>query len=202
MINISKLVLIFDKIVLYLKMKIFKYEFFKKHNVTIGQGIKLSGIPLVNINSNGVLNIGDNVTLGSSSFGNHFNMHSPLKLMIDKENASIEIGNNSRIFGTCIHAKESIIIGNNCLISANCQIVDSLGHHLSFENVENRINTSGTTSPIVIEDNVWIGSGTIILPGVTIGEGSVIKVNSVVDKNVPAMVLAGGNPIQILENYS
>ena len=82
----------------------------------------------------------------------------------------------------------------NCLISANVQIIDSNGHELSFENSSNRINTRSEGKPIIIKDNVWIGLNAIILPGVRIGQGSVIGSNSVVVKDVPSMVVYVGNP--------
>lgn len=52
--------------------------------------------------------------------------------------------------------------------------------------------------PIVIEDSVWIGAGAIVLPGVTIGKGSVIGAGSVVTKSVPTGVVAVGNPCRVL----
>jgi acetyltransferase-like isoleucine patch superfamily enzyme len=88
------------------------------------------------------------------------------------------------------------------LIAANCQIFDGNGHDISFPDVGNRINTTGASKPIVIEDNVWIGANSIILPGVTIGRGSVISANSVVTKDVPPMVIAGGNPAIIIKDCS
>ena len=52
--------------------------------------------------------------------------------------------------------------------------------------------------PVRIGDNVWIGAGAIILPGVTIGENSVIGAGSVVTKDIPANVVAVGNPCRVL----
>jgi acetyltransferase-like isoleucine patch superfamily enzyme len=127
-------------------------------------------------------------------------MHSPVKLFADR-NGIIIIGDNTRVHGSCIHAYKSIKIGNNCLIAANCQIFDGAGHDLSFENVRNRINTKGSAKEIVIEDNVWIGANSIILPGVKIGNGSIISAGSTVKGNIPPMVLAGGNPIEIIKDY-
>jgi len=88
------------------------------------------------------------------------------------------------------------------LIAANCQIFDGNGHDISFPDVENRINSKGASKPIVIEDSVWVGANSIILPGVTIGRGSVISANSVVIKDIPPMVVAGGNPAKIIKDYS
>lgn len=56
--------------------------------------------------------------------------------------------------------------------------------------------------PIVIEDDVWIGGGAIVLPGVRIGRGAVIGVGSVVSRDVPPMVLAVGNPCRVVRELS
>jgi len=88
------------------------------------------------------------------------------------------------------------------LIAANCQLIDCNGHDLSFPDVENRIHTTGGCAGIVVEDNVWIGTGSIILQGVTIGRGSVIAAHSVVTKNIPPMVLAGGNPARVIRDFT
>ena len=53
-------------------------------------------------------------------------------------------------------------------------------------------------APIAIGDNVWLGGGTIVLPGVTIGDDSVIGAGAVVTKDVPADVLAVGNPARVV----
>jgi acetyltransferase-like isoleucine patch superfamily enzyme len=121
---------------------------------------------------------------------------------IVKEEAILKIGNNCRIHGTCIHCYKKIDIGDNVLIAANTQIMESNGHDLSFENVINRINMVGSVKPIKIMNNVWIGTGIIILPDVTIGEDSVITANSVVGSNISSFCLAGGNPAIIIKKYA
>ncbi len=171
----------------------------RKPNIEVNGKLILNGQPLIDIREGSTLSIGDGVTLNSKNTGYHINMHSPVKLYADRPGARIRIGEKTRIHGTCIHAYQSVEIGNNCLIAANCQIFDSDAHDLSFPEVENRINTRGESRPIKIEDNVWIGANSIILPGVTIGNGSVIAANSVVTKHVPPMVVAGGNPVRIIK---
>ena len=52
--------------------------------------------------------------------------------------------------------------------------------------------------PITIEDNVWIGGGTIVLPGITIGRNSVIGAGSVVTKSIPTYSVAVGNPCRVI----
>ena len=57
-----------------------------------------------------------------------------------------------------------------------------------------------TAKPIVIGNNVWLGGGVIVLPGVTIGKNSVIGAGAVVTKDIPANVVAVGNPARILRS--
>jgi acetyltransferase-like isoleucine patch superfamily enzyme len=172
-----------------------------KTNVEVQGRLIIIGKPIVDISKDSKLIIGKEVTLNSRNRGYHINMHSPVKLFADRPGALIKIGNNTRIHGTCIHAYNSITIGKNCLIAANCQIIDGNGHELSFSDVDKRIHTQGGSKPVVIEDSVWLGANTIILPGVNIGRGSVISANSVVTKDIPPMALAGGNPAVVLKQY-
>lgn len=169
--------------------------------VAFHSDILFKGYPILQLEKGTKLSIGKNVSFTSRNRGYHLNLQSPMKLMLDKKGAEIVIGDNTRIVGTCIHAQESIRIGNNCLIAGNCQIVDSSGHELSFDNVKNRIKTLGKTRPIVIEDNVWIGANTFVLPGVTIGEGSVIGAGSIVVSNIPPYSIARGNPAVVIKTY-
>lgn len=173
----------------------------KNKNIELKGSVIINGTPLIDIKDGSILIVGNEVMLNSSNEGYHINMHSPVKLLADRPGARIIIGDKTRIHGTCIHAYKLIEIGGNCLIAANCQIFDGNGHDISFSNVENRIHTQGASKPIVIEDNVWIGANSIVLPGVRIGAGSVISANSVVNKDIPPMVIAGGNPAVIIKRY-
>ncbi|MDA8789381.1 acyltransferase [Pseudomonadales bacterium] len=160
--------------------------------------LKLNGIPIIDIQQGTALFIGKNVLLNSRNRGYHVNMHSPVKLFADIPGARIKIGDNTRIHGSCIHAHLSIEIGARCLIAANCQIIDGSGHNASFAHPENRINSKGSYKPICIEDDVWLGTAVIVLPGVTIGKGSIVGAGSVVDQNIPPFSIAKGNPVSIL----
>jgi acetyltransferase-like isoleucine patch superfamily enzyme len=173
----------------------------KQRGISVGN-ISLNGLPIVDIRKGARLVIGENVRLNSRNMGYHLNIYAPVKLMADRIGSIIEIGANTRIHGSCIHAFSKINIGKNCLIAANCQIVDCNGHDLSFENVDGRKDTQGTAKPIFIEDSVWLGEGSIVLPDVRIGYGSVIGARSVVTKNIPRMVLAVGNPAKVVKEYS
>ena len=166
--------------------------------------IIVKGTPIIDIVQGAQVIIGQNVTLNSRNRGYHVAMYSPIKIFADTKGAIISIGDNSRIHGSCVHAYKSITIGKNCLIAANTNIFDAQGHLLSFENSSRRIFTHDTQSeakPVVIEDNVWIGFNSIILPGVTVGEGSIIAAGSVVTKTLPPLCIAGGNPAKVIRAY-
>ena len=83
-----------------------------------------------------------------------------------------------------------VVIGDNCLMGPNAAIYTA-GHPL-HPAARNSLYEYGIG--VTIGDNVWIGGGAIILPGVHIGSGSVIGAGSVVTKDVPAGWLAYGNP--------
>jgi maltose O-acetyltransferase len=86
-------------------------------------------------------------------------------------------------------------IGNDVLLAPNVQIYTA-GHPLDKKSRVDEGVEFGT--PISIGDNVWIGGGAIICPGVTIGENSVIGAGSVVTKDIPANVVAAGNPCRVI----
>jgi len=169
--------------------------------IIIDKNAKINNMPIIRAARHTSININSNVLLNSKNKSYHLNMHSPVKIIVDRKGGYIEIGENTRIHGSCIHAYSNIYIGKNCLIAANCQIFDGNGHDLSFNDVSNRINSKGTAKPIFIEDNVWIGANSIILPGVRIGQGSVIGAGSVVTKDIPSMTLAAGNPAKVIKFY-
>lgn len=87
-----------------------------------------------------------------------------------------------------------ITIGDNVFIAPNVCIITE--EHAM--NVEERIQGLEYTHPVTIGDNVWICTGALVLPGVTIGEGSVIGAGSVVTKDIPANCLAVGNPCKVI----
>jgi len=158
---------------------------FRSKRIFIDEGLNLAGTNIFQIRKDCSLRIGKNVFLNSRNNGYHINMHSPNKFFADRPGASIIIGENTRIHGSCVHAYTKISIGMNCLIAANCQIFDGNGHDLSFDEPQKRIFTFGSSKEIIIEDNVWIGANSIILPGTHIGNGSVICAGSVVRGEIP-----------------
>jgi len=176
--------------------------FLRDRGVTQCGGLRIIGWPIIQVSLGAKIMIGQNVTLNSRNFGYHANMHSPVKLMSDQKDAVIKIGDDTRINGACLHARKRIEIGKNCLIAANVQIFDSNGHPSMFDQPNRRKDLYDVGQDILIGDNVWIGLNSIILPGVTIGDGSIIAANTVVSRNVPPLTLFAGNPGRVVKNFN
>lgn len=173
----------------------FKIKWFKE-NLHVAKGVRINVWPSIVLHQKASIFLGENVILNSSNRTYHVNMFTRVKLMCDKPNASISVGNNTRIHGSCIHAFEKIEIGENCLIAANCQIFDSNGHSTK---ISLRHSNQGNSKPIKIGNNVWIGTGCVILPGTMIGNGSIIAAGSVVLGEIPEHTIFGGNPAKLLK---
>jgi maltose O-acetyltransferase len=119
----------------------------------------------------------------------------------------ITVGKKSAIHMGCFFTGNNIIIGDNCVINRNCyfdgrhgiKINNNVGispevYILSLTHDINSSNFSVKGGLVVIEDNVWIGVRTIILPGVRIGNGGVIGSGSVVTKNINSFEVFAGVP--------
>lgn len=179
--------------------KLFKLRYGKR--LFLAKKVRFKGLPLVDIHRGAKIKIGYGVTLNSRNTSYHVMLHSCIKLVADRKNAVIEIGDYTRIHGSCVHACRRVSIGKGCLIGANCNIIDSNGHDFSMDNIENRRNTKGTAKEVIIEDNVWIGTNVLILPGTHIGQGSIISAASVVKGKIPPGSLVGGNPATLLKCF-
>jgi len=110
---------------------------------------------------------------------------------------NIHIGENFYAnFNCTILDVNRVDIGDNVLLAPNVQIYTA-GHPIDVKGrVEEGIEFG---LPIKIGDNVWIGGGVIICPGVTIGDNSVIGAGAVVTKDIPANVVAAGNPCRMIK---
>lgn len=151
--------------------------------------------------------ISGNITLGENSFGNNrqtlLRMDENSKIIAKKnfsffygcdiilfKGATLTLGNSFINSDAKIRCHKSISIGDGCAISHDFTIMDSNAHYLNGEK---------KTEPIVIEDNVWIGTRVTILPGVRVGKGSVIAAGAVVTNDVPENCIVGGVPARVLK---
>ncbi|KQQ83456.1 sugar O-acetyltransferase [Arthrobacter sp. Leaf137] len=90
----------------------------------------------------------------------------------------------------------AITIGRDCQIGPNVQLLTPT-HPLEAQPRRDKLEAA---KPISIGDNVWLGGGAIVLPGVTIGENTVIGAGAVVTKDIPANVVAVGNPARVVRD--
>lgn len=118
---------------------------------------------------------------------------------------NIYFGNNCEVNMNCTFLDDNrIVIGDNALIAPNVQIYTAF-HPTSVAKRFGPPREDGSftfcktqTAPVIIGDNVWIGGGAILLPGVTIGSNTVIGAGSVVTKDIPSNVVALGNPCRVI----
>ena len=169
----------------------------RRNKVSFGT-FHINGIINV-VNNGGQLVIGNNFSANSGKNENPIGGDTVLNLIVFKKDALLTIGSNAGISNSTIVCWEKIEIGNNVVIGGGCRIWDTNFHSLDPVMRTSGADTDIKTSPIRIGDNAFIGGGTIILKGVAIGENSVIAAGSVVTRDVPAGVIAGGNPCKVIK---
>ncbi len=122
----------------------------------------------------------------------------------------IVIGNNVQINDSVhIAASKKVTIGNDVLIASKVFISDhnhgNYGGHAELPQdspLTKPQQRAPYIKPVTIEDNVWIGEFVSILPGVTIGKGSIIGTMSVVNKDIPAYCIAVGVPAKVIKKFN
>jgi lipopolysaccharide O-acetyltransferase len=170
-----------SKLLVSRKIRVIRHPFYirgSKHinwgtNFTSGVNLRIDADPIELSKGSSVLQIGDNVQV----------------------NDYVHIG-----------AVNKVVIGDNVLIASKVYISDH--NHGNYTGILQCSPDSDPakrpiiSKPVFIEDNVWIGEQVSILPGVTIGKGSIIGANSVVTKDVPAASIAIGVPAKVIKTYN
>ena len=91
-----------------------------------------------------------------------------------------------------------VTFGDNVFIAPNC-VFSTAGHAIDSEQRSRGLEIA---LPITVGDNVWIGTNVSVLPGVTIGNNTIIGAGSVVNKNIPEGVIAAGNPCKVIRKIT
>ncbi|WP_317173209.1 acyltransferase [Flavobacterium bizetiae] len=123
----------------------------------------------------------------------------------DNFSPKIIIGDNVAIQKDChIGAINKIVLGNNVLLASKVYISDHSHGEINREALvlPPALRKLYSKGPVIIEDNVWIGEGAVVLPNVTIGENSIIGANAVVTKSIPKNSVVGGNPARIIRELN
>ena len=165
-------------------------DFKKNSKIIINNSLKLNFNKIPNSNSKILIQLCENAK---------FIIHDSLKIgyntdILVKEDALLEIYSGYLNADVEIRCAQHIKIGKNCAIARGVKILDSDFHSIYFN--DEIINPS---KKITLGDNVWIGTGAMILKGVTVGNNVVIGAGTIVTKDIPNNCIVAGNPAQIIK---
>lgn len=161
------------------------YQFKAGKSLILEEGVNINAL-----SEKGII-VGNNVTIAKNSI-------LLCTGVIANKGKGIEIGNNAAIGAqSFLGGQGGIKIGNDVIMGPHVKIFSE--NHI-FDSLEIIIRKQGESrSGVIIEDNCWIGAGTIILDGVTVSSGCVIAAGSVVNKTVPKNAVVAGVPARIIK---
>jgi len=185
------------------------YAYVKKHrNITIDKStilLKATSFRFDGHKKHNRVNIGANTMVGCT-------------FIFESDEGTISVGNNTFINGgTSLISRDEIRIGNNVTIAWGCTLYDHNSHSLDYKERQKDIMNQNEayraglyfthnkewdcvkSGKIVIEDNVWIGFDSVILKGITIGEGAIIGARSVVRQDIEPWTVVAGNPAVVIK---
>jgi len=167
----------------------YRHPLFQARCATFGEGVVIDRLPFVT--GHVQIHIGNNVYLGGRlTIVSGRMVDNPVLILKDRA----EIGWN-----TTIAVNREVIIEEHARVSFDCRISDSDGHPREADlRAQNQPVHPKDIRPVRICKHAWVGNGSYIMKGVTIGEGAVIGANSVVISDIPPYTLAMGNPAEVL----
>jgi maltose O-acetyltransferase len=142
----------------------------------------------------GRIEIGDEANLFAFGIGRR------TRLVARTPHSVIKIGENARLNGCELHADTRIEVGPDCIVG-QALILDTDMHSLATNRRRDR-SAAVRSEAVVLGSRVWVARGAAILPGVTIGDGSVVALGSVVTADVPPGVLVAGNPARVVRTLA
>jgi acetyltransferase-like isoleucine patch superfamily enzyme len=183
--------------------KIFNIIKFKHLGVSFGKGLRVSGSMNLIVSQNSNIKIGDNFRLVSGNMYNSIGRNIKSCLRADDQSKVI-IGDNVGMSNVSIWAKLSINIGNNVKIGADTIVIDSDMHALDYMHRRNYKDDviNAQKKAIIIGDDVFIGTRSIICKGVNIGARTIIGAGSVVICDIPADEIWAGNPAKFIKKLN
>jgi len=180
----------------YFWMRVFICEpLFKAYCTSYGRNLH-TGVFLHWVQGKGDIIIGDDVTLDGRSnifFATRF-----------CERPTLRIGDHSLFGHECAFTiGKEISIGKHCRFASQIAIFDSSGHPSEpVARMKGEPPSVDEVKPVIIGDNVWVGTNCIIYPGVTIGDNSIVSAGSVVMSSVPANTVVAGNPARMVRTLT
>jgi acetyltransferase-like isoleucine patch superfamily enzyme len=179
----------------YFIMRVFVCEpLFKAYCTRYGRNLR-TGVFVHWVQGHGRIILGDDVIVDgkcSFTFGSRFT-----------DSPTLTVGDGTGIgHGCAFTVAREIRMGRNVRVALNVRMFDSPGHPANpAARLAGLPAGEEDVRPIIIGDNVWIGSEAIIFPGVTIGEGAVVAAGAVVMSDVPPFTLVAGNPARQIRTF-
>lgn len=202
----QRIVIVFGKALRRIKYEILKpIDYLVSLWIFYSNGVRFSsfkcnGIPYIHKSLNATCTIGRDFVLNNGVRYSDLGTNGRCRIEI-RDSAQLIIGDCVGMSDATITCHERIEIGNNVLIGVGTQIRDTDNHSLNPKDWRTPYDWKNKkNAPIKIGNNVFIGTNSIILKGVTIGDKSIIGAGSVVSKNIPANEIWAGNPAVFLKN--
>ena len=162
-----------------------------RQNISLGNNVNIHDYVEINAQVKNSVTLGNNIHIGKYSI---------IKCTGEYTDSipSIKIGDNFGCGDFCYFGcAGGITIGNNVIMGQNVRF--HAQNHM-FDLVDIPINNQGTTQKgITIEDDCWIGAGSVFLDGITVGKGCVIGSNTLVNKNIQPYSVVVGNPARVIK---
>lgn len=178
-------------------------------NIVIGNNFRADNIPRIIVEKDAKLIIGDNVQFRSGieirahknsviRIGDNVRLDRGIRLLATN-NSLVQIGRGSRIGSyTIFNGGDSIDVGADCLISGFCYLQTSMH---KFDQHDVPIQKQGYKHlPVMLHSNVWLGTHVVVLPGTTLGKGTVVGSNAVVTKSFGDNKVLAGVPAKDINN--
>jgi acetyltransferase-like isoleucine patch superfamily enzyme len=176
----------------------------RAHECSFGRRLRVCGPVYFRCAAVGQIQLGHDVALTARFLTNTVGITNPIVLECIRE-GRISIGDSSGLTSSILSARTEIRIGDFVKIGGNVRIFDHDFHSTDYQarRVGRTDFQSVKSSPVIIEDDVFVGTNCVILKGTHIGARSVIAAGSViVGGHIPADSLVGGNPARVLRTNS
>lgn len=183
--------------------------YFRMMEIQFGRNMRACN--KIYIKGNGKVVIGDDFRFLSGDGINPLSRNTRGVIFTQSSDTQIVIGHRVGMSSTVLWAKEKISIGNDVNIGADCIIIDTDAHPHDYiqrrrayaqEMGQEAYLKTIPSAPVQIDDDVWIGARSQILKGVHIGARSIIAAGSVVTRDIPADVIAGGVPAKVIKRLA
>ncbi len=171
----------------------------RRQGATLGQGARFLGSPVVDLGSGSTLVVGERARIISDSRDTALGVNHPVVLKTLTPDARIILGDDVGISGGTICAAVSVTIGHGTMLGANVTVADTDFHPV--EHAARRYAPMPHPQPedaVAIGNNVFIGTGAIILKGTTIGDNSVVGAGAIVKGTFEAGSILAGNPARVV----